>query len=43
MTLPAGAKVDDINSTYTDGILTVTISLEDTPTARAKQIPVARG
>jgi len=43
MALPAGAKVDDIKATYTDGILTVTIGIGETPSAQAKQIPVARG
>lgn len=43
MALPAGAKVDDITATYTDGILTVTIGLGEAPSAQAKQIPVARG
>ena len=43
MALPAGAKVDDIKATYTDGILTVTIGIEETPSAQTKQIPVARG
>ena len=43
MALPAGAKVDDIKATYTDGILTVTIGIGETPSAQTKQIPVARG
>ena len=42
MALPAGAKVDDIKATYTDGILTVTIGIGETPSAQTKQIPVAR-
>ena len=43
MALPAGAKVDDIKATYTDGILTVTIGIGETPSAQTKKIPVARG
>ena len=43
MALPAGAKVDDIKATYTDGILTVRIGIGETPSAQTKQIPVARG
>ena len=42
MALPAGAKVDDIKATYTDGILTVRIGIGETPSAQTKQIPVAR-
>jgi HSP20 family molecular chaperone IbpA len=43
MTLPSGAKVDDIKATYNDGILTVAIGIGEEPSAQARQIPVARG
>jgi len=42
MTLPTGAKVDDIKATYNDGILTVTMGVGAEPEAKARQIPVAR-
>lgn len=42
MTLPAGAKVDDIKATYSDGILTVAIGLGEQAPVQARQIPVAR-
>ncbi|QZS56342.1 Hsp20/alpha crystallin family protein [Rhodococcus opacus] len=32
MPLPPGAKEDDIDATYTDGILTVTITVTESPT-----------
>ena len=42
MTLPAGAKDDDITANYADGILTVSIALGEPPSEHARQIPVAR-
>jgi HSP20 family molecular chaperone IbpA len=42
MTLPTGAKVDDIKATYNDGILTVAIAVGEEPEAQARQIPIAR-
>jgi HSP20 family molecular chaperone IbpA len=42
MTLPAGAKVDDIKATYNDGILTVTIGIGEETPVQARRIPVAR-
>ena len=42
MTLPVGAKVDDIKATYNDGILTVTIGIGEETPVQARQIPVAR-
>jgi HSP20 family molecular chaperone IbpA len=43
MTLPIGAKVDDIKATYNDGILTVAVGVGTEPPAQARQIPVVRG
>jgi HSP20 family protein len=43
MTLPTGAKADDIKATYNDGILTVAVGVGAEPPAQARQIPVVRG
>ena len=43
MTLPIGAKVDDIKATYNDGNLTVAVGVGTEPPAQARQIPVVRG
>jgi HSP20 family molecular chaperone IbpA len=43
MTLPTGAKADDIKATYNDGILTVAVGVGAEPSAQARQIPVVRG
>lgn len=43
MTLPAGAKADDITATYVDGILTVSVALGDVQAEQAREIPVGRG
>ncbi|QQZ19674.1 MULTISPECIES: Hsp20/alpha crystallin family protein [Rhodococcus] len=52
MPLPPGAQEDDINATYTDGILTVTVPVTESQTAEkhvevtqgpAKEVPIDRG
>ena len=43
MTLPTGAKVDDIKASYADGILTVTIGIGAEAADQAQQIAIARG
>lgn len=43
MSLPTGAKVDDVKATYSDGILTVAIAVGEETSVQARQIPVARG
>ncbi|MDT2007082.1 Hsp20/alpha crystallin family protein [Rhodococcus opacus] len=47
MPLPAGANEDDIDATYTDGILTVTVPVSESQTpekhVEVKKAPAARG
>jgi HSP20 family protein len=40
--LPAGATIDDVKASYTDGILEVRIPI-DGATAEAKKIPITKG
>jgi HSP20 family molecular chaperone IbpA len=43
MTLPAGANVDDVKATYTDGILEIRIAVPEVKKPEAKRISIVKG